>query len=236
MTDSTADIRTDLVLANRILSREDIVDAFGHVSARHPYNPDRYLMSVSKSPNCVEADDIVELTLESEPVEATGRKMYIEAAIHGAIYAARPDVMAVCHHHAAATLPYCVTGEAPVPISQLGAAGGAAMPVWDSREEFGDTNLLVASARQGQSLAQALGPHWMVLMRRHGATVVGRSLREAVFRAINACHNAHALTQARMLGPVEGLSAGEIDLVSKLTPGQVERSWEYWVARLAGNP
>jgi len=236
MTDPATQLRDDLVLANRILSREDIVDAFGHVSARHPGAPDRYLMSYSKSPNCVEAADIVELTLDSRPVSPTGRKMYIERAIHGAIYAARPDIHAICHHHAAAILPYCATGTAPIPISQLGAAGGAVMPVWDSRDDFGDTNLLVATARQGESLARALGPHWMVLMARHGATVAGRSLREAVFRAINACRNAQALTQARMLGLVEGLSDAEIDLVSALTPGQVERSWEYWLARLAGSP
>ena len=230
------DLRDDLVLANRILSHENVVDAFGHVSVRHPDRPERYWMSCSKSPNCVAAADIVELTLESRPVAPTDRKMYIERAIHGAIYAARPDVNAICHHHAAAMLPYCATGTAPAPISQLGAAGGAVMPFWDSRDEFGDTNLLVATAPQGASLARALGPHWIVLMRRHGATVAGRSLREAVFRAINACHNAQALTQARMLGPVESLGAGEIDLVSKLTPGQVERSWEYWLARLAGRP
>jgi HCOMODA/2-hydroxy-3-carboxy-muconic semialdehyde decarboxylase len=230
------DLRDDLVLANRILSHENVVDAFGHVSVRHPDRPERYLMSCSKSPNCVAAADIVELTLDSRPVAPTGRKMYIERAIHGAIYAARPDVNAICHHHAAAMLPYCATGTAPAPISQLGAAGGAVMPFWDSRDEFGDTNLLVATAPQGASLARALGPHWIVLMRRHGATVAGRSLREAVFRAINACRNAQALTQARMLGPVESLGAGEIDLVSKLTPGQVERSWEYWLARLAGRP
>jgi ribulose-5-phosphate 4-epimerase/fuculose-1-phosphate aldolase len=236
MTDPVAERIDDLVLANRILSREGIVDAFGHVSARHPEQPRHYLMSCSKSPNCVEASDIVELTLDSRPVTPTDRKMYIERAIHGAIYAARPDVHAICHHHAEAILPYCVTGETPAPISQLGAAGGAVMPIWDSRDEFGDTDLLVKTARQGESLARALGPHWVVLMRRHGATVVGRSIRDSVFRAINSCQNAATFTQARMLGPVEGLSEGEIDMVSNLTPGQVERSWEYWSARLAGSP
>jgi len=236
MTGSLSELRDDLVLANRILSHEAVVDAFGHVSARHPDHPDRYLISCSKSPNAVEAGDIVELTLDSRPVTPTSRRLYIEGVIHGAIYAARPDVHAICHHHAAAILPYCVTGTALVPISQLGAAGGAMMPLWDSRDDFGDTNLLVATAQQGASLARALGPHWIVLMARHGATVAGRSLREAVFRAVHSCRNAEALTQARMLGPVEGLSPGEIDLVAKLTPGQVGRSWEYWLARLAGNP
>ena len=109
--------------------------------------------------------------------------LYAERVIHGEIYKARPDVMAVTHHHAPSIMPFCISGDPVVPVFHLGAAMGAVAPFWDSRDEFGDTNLLVAKPEEGASLARALGTHVMVLMRRHGATVVGASLRELVFRA-----------------------------------------------------
>ena len=49
-----------LVAANRILANENVVDAFGHVSIRHPDDPDRYVMSRSRAPELVELEDLME--------------------------------------------------------------------------------------------------------------------------------------------------------------------------------
>ena len=96
----------ELALANRILAHEGVLDAFGHVSLRHPADPGRYLLSRSRSPLLIEPDDILEYTLNSQPVRPPKVQLYAERVIHGCIYQARPDVMAVCHHHAPAVMPF----------------------------------------------------------------------------------------------------------------------------------
>ncbi len=234
MPDTLAQVRHDLAVANRIIAHEGVLDAFGHVSVRHPGDPGRYLLSRSRGPELVQASDILEFTLDSEPVVPPTARLYSERVIHGCIYQARPEVVAVCHHHAPAIMPYCIAGVPLAPVFHLGATMGAMAPFWDSRDEFGDTNLLVVKPEEGRSLARALGPHWMVLMRRHGATVVGRSLQELVFRTIYSCRNADLQSRAQALGTIGPLTPGEIELASShnLQPGPVMRAYEYWTVRL----
>src|SRR5262245_52274364 len=231
---SLEDIRFELALANRMVAHEGVLDAFGHVSVRHPDDPGRYLLSRSRSPELVEPDDLVEFDLDSEPVTPQSVKLYGERVIHGEIYKARPDVAAVSHHHSAAFMPYCVSGEEVVPVYHLGAVIGTRAPFWDQRDEFGDTNLLVVKPEEGASLARALGPYWVVVMRRHGATVAGRTLREVVFRTIYSCRNAEYLTQAKLLGIPSALNPREIERAEayNLAEGPVSRAWEYWSMRL----
>lgn len=229
-----AQLRYDIALANRILAHEGVLDAFGHVSARHPDDPNKYLLSRSRGPELVEPDDILVFDLDSQPIEEPTVRMYGERVIHGEIFKARPDVMAVCHHHAASILPYAITGMPLVPVYHLGATLGQALPIWDQRDEFGVTNSLVLQPAEGQSLARALGPNWTVLMRRHGATVAGRSLQELVFRCIYGCRNAEYQTQARALGQLDQLTPKETELAEEynLRPGPVGRAFEYWTVRL----
>jgi HCOMODA/2-hydroxy-3-carboxy-muconic semialdehyde decarboxylase len=223
----------ELALASHICANERIIDAFGHVSARHPFQPNRYFLPCCRPPELIDVHDLIEFTLESEPVSSTKAEMYVERVIHGEIYKARPDVMAVCHHHCSATLPFCVTGRQLVPVYHLGASMGPEVPFWDQRDEFGDTSLSVQGAREGASLARALGRNVLVLMRRHGATVVGSSLRELVFRTVHSCCNAEYQSKAMLVGRMSTLSPGEIEMAGSLTnqPG-VDRAWEYWVKRL----
>jgi HCOMODA/2-hydroxy-3-carboxy-muconic semialdehyde decarboxylase len=229
-----SDLRYQVALANRMLTNEGVLDAFGHVSMRHPTDPGRYLLSRSRSPGLIEAGDILEFTLDSEPVAPPTVQLYAERVIHGCIYQARPDVMAVCHHHAPAVLPFCIAGVPIVPVFHLGAAGGETMPFWNQRDEFGDTNLLVVKPEEGRSLARALGAHAAVLMNHHGATVVGRDLRELVSRSIFMCHNAEYQLRAQMLGKVATLTAGETRLAGTINAMATvtNRTWEYWTLRL----
>jgi ribulose-5-phosphate 4-epimerase/fuculose-1-phosphate aldolase len=231
--DKFADLRHELAVVNRILAHEGVIDAFGHVSVRHPDDPGRYFLSRSRSPELVEPGDILEFDLDSQPVAPPIVQLYAERVIHGEIYKARPDVVAVCHHHAAAVMPFCISGDPIVPVFHLGAAMGALAPFWDSREEFGDTNLLVVKPAEGASLARALGRHSIVLMRRHGATVVGLSLRELVFRAIYSCDNARYLSEAKRLGNFSPLTPGEIEMAQAIyqLPNAQSRAWEYWETR-----
>ncbi len=234
MPDNLTDLIEELALANRILSHEGVLDAFGHVSVRHPNDPSRFFLSRSRSPQLVEPSDILEYNLKSEPVKRTSERLYIERVIHGCIYQARSDVMAVCHHHAPSVMPFCATGKPIVPVFHMGAAIGEQTPFWDQHDEFGDTNLLVTKHEEGQSLARALGKHSVVLMRRHGATVVGGGLKELVSRSIFLCQNAEYQMQAYLLGAPTPLRPGEVKLAGavNLMPNVVARTWEYWTMRL----
>lgn len=232
---SLTQVRYDLALASRMLANEGVLDAFGHVSIRHPNDPTRYFLPRSRSPQLVEPNDVLEYTLDSEPVKKTDQKLFAERVIHGCIYEARPDVMAVCHHHAPAVMPFAIAGVPIVPVFHLGAASGETTPFWDQKHEFGDTNLLVRLPEEGRSLARALGEASAVLMNRHGATVVGGDIRELVSRSIFMCQNATYQLQASLLGKVDTLSPGEVKLASTLNalPNVTGRTWEYWTMRLA---
>jgi HCOMODA/2-hydroxy-3-carboxy-muconic semialdehyde decarboxylase len=234
MAASLEETRYELALANRIIAHEGVLDAFGHVSVRHPGDPGRYLLARSRSPQLIEPGDIHEFTLDSEPVGDAGVTHYAERVIHGCIYRARPDINAVCHHHSPAVLPFCITGMELLPVCHMGAVLGGPVPFWESRDDFGDTNMLVIKPEEGQSLARALGQHWIVLMRRHGAVVGGTTLRELVFRTVYSHFNAEMQLRSATLGRIGPLSRGELELTCplQLQPRAIGRAWEYWTARL----
>lgn len=228
------DAQYELALANRIVAHEGVLDTFGHISVRHPLHSDRYLLSRSRAPELVEPADVLEFTLDSKPVTPTEISLYGERVIHGEIYKARPDVSAVCHHHSTAILPFCIADVELIPVYHQGATLGTKSPVWDSRVEFGNTNIMVITPEEGASLARALGPHWIILMRRHGATVVGTSIRECVFRSIYSHRNAEIQWKSQVLGRIEPLNHEEVEKAGphNLRPIPLARAWEYWSHRL----
>jgi HCOMODA/2-hydroxy-3-carboxy-muconic semialdehyde decarboxylase len=233
MADIKAVIR-ELAIANRILAAERVVDAFGHVSVRHPDDPNRYFLSRSRSPELVEPGDVMEFTLKGEPLDQQGRAIYAERAIHGAMYEARPDVMSVVHNHSFDVIPFGVTGTAIRPLLHTAARLGPEVPTWDIATKFGDaTNLLVTTMEQGHDLAACVGSRVAALMRGHGCVVVGRSIRDAVISAVYLQVNARLQMDAMKLGPVKFLSQGEIDAFTGRRVGDFEggRAWEYFVAR-----
>ena len=223
----------DLVRANRILANEGVMDGFGHVSIRHPADPGRYILSRSLSPELVTREDLMEFLLDDTPVDPRGRSMYAERAIHGALYRARPEVRAVVHNHSPALIPFGATGTPLRAIFHMGAVMGSEVPVWDSRPEFGDTNLLVTDHEKGRSLASALGPRRAALMRGHGCVVTGETVREAVFVAVYMQANAELVMRSRTLGEVNYLSEGEVRLAADhlFKPLSQDRAWEYWSRR-----
>jgi ribulose-5-phosphate 4-epimerase/fuculose-1-phosphate aldolase len=222
----------ELVTANRILARENVVDSFGHISARHPDNPQRYLLSRSRAPDCIEADDIMEFTLDGAPVDARGRAPYLERFIHGALYEARPDVMSVVHNHSESVIPFGVTGMKIRPIFHMGASIGHEVPVWDSQDRFSDTALLVENMEMGRDLAKQIETGTTALMRGHGATVVGRSIRHAVYVSVYLEVNARLQKQALDMGEIKFLTAGEVDKVAARTGSYgISRAWENWCRR-----
>lgn len=231
ITDKT---RVDVALGNRILANEGILDAFGHVSIRNPNNPNHYFLSRSRAPELVEPGDVLEYDLDSNPVKPTKERLYAERVIHGEIYKARPDVTAVVHHHAPAVMPFAIAGVELQAVMHLGAVIGPKVPFWDQYDEFGDTNLLLVKPEEGASLARALGQAPLVLMKGHGATVVGSNVQELVFRTIYSCRNAEYQFLAKMLGNVSTLRPGEVQKSQEIyaMPTSSFRAWEYWSRRL----
>ncbi|MDO8878410.1 MAG: class II aldolase/adducin family protein [Pseudolabrys sp.] len=225
-----------LATANRILAQEGVLDAFGHASLRDPADASRFILSRSLAPELVTQEDILAFDLMSQPIGPTDTPLYSERVIHGAIYRARPDVMAICHHHAPPLLPFCLADLKLRVVTQLGATIGKQVPVWDQRDEFGATNHLVVREDEAVSLARCLGPHSIVLMKRHGATVVGSTIEQLTFRSIYSCRDAELQLRALTYGAVDSFSDAEIDAASRYSQATLSRAWEYWNSRLAATP
>lgn len=223
----------ELVLANRILAREDVIDDFGHVSVRHPTNPDRFLLSRSRSPEVVTRDDIMEFELNGTLVSDDNRRPYAERFIHGAIYMARPDVNSVSHHHARSVIPFSITDTPLRPVFHMASVMGPDVPVWDSQPEFGDTNMLVDSLEMGHSLAKALGSGRAALLRGHGAICAAPDLKAICMISIYMKDNAELILKTLPLGQPKFLSPGEIEKAGSMLLSEMPlaRAWDYWTAR-----
>ena len=219
----------DLVAANRILAKEGVLDGWGHVSVRHNRDLNRYLLSRSLAPELVSAGDMIEFDLDNNPVDAGGRNLYTERFIHGEIYKARPDVMAVVHTHAPPLIPFGVTQVPLRPMYHRAAFIALGIPVFEIREFFGMTDMLIRNAAHGRALARTIGDKPAALMRGHGATVVAPSLPRLVARAVFMTLNATLQQQAIALGgSITYLDPEEARLIEAREGYGLARAWEAW--------
>ncbi len=227
-------LKAELATANRILFHQGVVDAFGHVSARHPDRPDHFLLARNMAPASVTPDDIMEFGPDSEPVGGDDRRPYLERFIHGEIFRARADVQSVVHTHSAAMIPFgIVKGARLRPVYHMSGFLGAGAAHFEIRGCRGDgTDLLIRDRGLGAALATALGAEGAVLMRGHGATMVGDSVRLAVYRAIYAEVNARLQCQAiTMGGEITFLTVQEAAAAAATNKGQLDRAWAMWAGQ-----
>jgi len=225
-----AQLFADLVVANHILYDKQVVDAFGHVSVRHSRDSRYFLLARNMAPGQVRAQDIVTFTLDGDPINAAGRRVYLERFIHSEIYRVHPDVQAVVHSHSPAIVPLSISCATPLrAVFHMAGFIGTAAPTFDIRDVHGDgSDLLIRDQHLGAAFAAHFGQHAIVLMRGHGSTVVGTSLQHAVFRAVYAEINAHYQTAAMHLGAVRYLSAAECSACAQTHESQAERAWNLW--------
>lgn len=229
------EILEELAAASRILADQGVVDAFGHVSLRHPNAPDRFLMSRAVAPALVTADDIMEFTLDCAACEDRGRNGFLERFIHGQIFAAREDVHCVVHSHSQSVIPF---GLVDVPMRAMfhnAAFLAQGVPVFDIAESFGNTDMLVGNIEKGVELARVLADKPVVLMRAHGSVAVGPSLPQGVFRAVYTEFSARLQTTATMLsgsGTIAALNAEEGALADEVNVGASSRAWQLWKQRV----
>jgi HCOMODA/2-hydroxy-3-carboxy-muconic semialdehyde decarboxylase len=230
-----AELLRDLAAASRILAAQGVVDGFGHVSMRHPLAPDRYLMARSIAPALVTPGDIIEYDLDSNPCNAGGRGSFLERFIHGEIYKARPDIMSVVHSHSPSVIPFGLVGVAMRAMFHNAAFIAAGVPVFDIREKFGATDMLVSDGAKGVALATAMGGRDVVLMRAHGSVACGPTLQTAVFRAVYTEVNARIQHWAAALGgggPIAALDGEEGRLADVPNRTAGTRAWDLWRAQV----
>jgi len=232
MSDPDPQLIDDLVDANHILYHEGIVDAFGHVSVRHDQRADRFLISRNLAPGLVTRDDILELDLDGETVDGSGRRSYLERFIHSEIYRARPEVVAVVHTHSPTMVPFSATRSPLRPMSHMGGFLGRGIAQFEIRDVAGDDNEMLISSRElGAALARTLEDRPVALLRGHGMVAVAASLKLAVYRAYYAESDAKLQTIARQLGPVTYLNAQEARNMERVIESQIDRPWLLWKRR-----
>jgi ribulose-5-phosphate 4-epimerase/fuculose-1-phosphate aldolase len=234
MSDNTSEAVSstrELVDANHILFDQGVVDGFGHVSMRHPVRSDHFLLARSMAPALVTVQDVLEFDPDGAPIRAEGPAVYLERFIHSEIYRTRPDVVAVVHSHSPAVVPFSVVSSTKLrPICHMCGFLGAATPVFEIRDVAGPgSDLLIRDSRLGAALAQSLGQGAAVLMRGHGSTVAGGTLRQAVFRAVYTEVGARLQSEAMRLGPVTYLTAEEAVATATTNDAQIDRAWLLWL-------
>jgi ribulose-5-phosphate 4-epimerase/fuculose-1-phosphate aldolase len=232
MNEPDAELIDKLVLANRILYDQGVVDGLGHASMRLVDRPGCYLLSCNRAPALVRRRDIVAYDFDGNAISPTSERPYLERFIHGEIYRSRPDVIAVVHSHSPNVIPFAATRSRLRPVFHMAGFLGAGSAHFDTRDDFGDTDMLIRNPALGRSLAQSLGNCACVLMRGHGSTVVGSSLEQVVYRAIYTEVNARLQWQAHDLGETTFLNEAEAALAAQANDGQIPRSWALWVKRL----
>lgn len=223
------EVLEDLAAAARILAAQGVVDGFGHVTMRHPASPERFLMSRSLAPALQTPEDIMEFDLDSNPVDAKGRNPFFERFIHGQIYKARPDVMAIVHSHSPSVIPFGLTGLPMRAMYHNAAFLSFGVPVFRIEEKFGPTDMLVGNNDMGKELARVLGDKAVALMRAHGSVAVGPTLQMAVFRAVYTEVSARIQQACLIHGqPIAALSEAEAVLADEVNMKSGSRAWDLW--------
>jgi HCOMODA/2-hydroxy-3-carboxy-muconic semialdehyde decarboxylase len=223
----------DLVAAYRILAEYGVIDAYGHVSMRSPQNPQRYYIARSLAPEIVQVEDIIEYDLESKPLDDRGRESVRERFIHGEVYKARPEVMAVVHNHSPSVIPFSVTGVPMRPIFHMAAFIGEGVPNFEIRDVEKGTDLLVKTPKLGAALARTLGGHPASLMRGHGAVVVGENLARAVGRSVYLEQSAQLQMQAQALSQ-NIVYMDEAEVRASVPVQDYKRAWPMWREKALG--
>ena len=218
------EITQQLVDAIRMLERAGIVDHSGHGSVRR----DRlsfYVNSAASARGALTTADIVAVDLEGALVEGTERPP-LEYHIHAEIYRARPDVQAVLHTHPRWSTFLTMAG---VPYQVVYAQGAllADVPLLDSP-------LSVNTRPMGERVAATLGGKPAVLLKSHGAVVVGSTIVECFARAAYLEENAYRQYMAMQIGtPYVFNDAEQKAFQERLgSPALLQKTWDHYRSKL----
>ena len=238
----------DLIVGSRILAHHEILDGFGHASVRSASNPRHFFMTRRMAPALVTMDSIIEFDADSMPIDPSVRAtikalnpldgvlvtgaVYGERPIHGEIYRIREDVKAIVHSHCPAVIPFGVSAVPFRPIMHMAGFLSSKTPVFEIRDAQDTGGMLVLNNDVGAALARSLASAPVVLMRGHGETVVGRTMKEAVFRAIYSEVNARLLLQALQLTPTPILLSEKEIALNRHEISDFNRPWDLWKSQI----
>jgi HCOMODA/2-hydroxy-3-carboxy-muconic semialdehyde decarboxylase len=186
-------------------------------------------------PALVSRADIVELDLDCKPVTPNAPRLNGERYIHCEIYKARGDIQSVIHTHDLAVIPFGLTGTPLRPVVAQAGFLPKETPLFEVRDAYGaasERGVLVLNASLGKALAGKLGPNPVVLMRGHGETVVGRSVKEAAVRTLYTNIDARAQAAAGALGP-HIVALDDAELATNARENfDADRPWENYRQRM----
>ena len=242
-----------LIRANHILHQHNLVDAFGHISVRHPLNKDQYIIAAYDpgAPALVKsARDVISYWVsDSTPVDAGAPQGYSERYIHGEIFRKDAKAMCVVHSHSEDVIPFTLGNVGVRPVFHMaGFMGAAATPVFKISSLAGtsrapsESDMLIKTATLGTALAACLSDEKpVVLQHKHGFTTFGASIEEAVFRAVYTQKNCVLLQRA--LSNVGGdaemvdyLSTKEAEDCAVMNKKTLDKSFRLWVREVQVNP
>jgi L-fuculose-phosphate aldolase len=225
--DELRELRRDVALANRIIERFGLSNAFGHASARIP-GTQTFLIATRRSPGLADESRLLTLDFDGKLLDGEGQPNS-EFWIHARIYAVRPDVGAVVHAHPPACVCLTQVGQPHRVVHNQGGIFMAGVPEY---ERIG----LIRSRELGDLLARRLGDGIAVMMRGHGITTALPDIRSAT---VAACYlEESAGLQLRMLSAAGG-DASKLraytreecaPLRDQIGPSVASRAWEYYAA------
>jgi L-ribulose-5-phosphate 4-epimerase len=225
-------LKAKVAQATRLLAREGIIASSGHVSARIPGTDRVVIGPADVTRDILTAADIITVDLNSKKIDGKTREP-LETEIHTGIYRARPDVMAVVHSHPVHSVVFSITKKPILAISVHGAIFADGVPTFDT---VGHVN----TRELGDGLARALGSHRAVLIKMHGAAIVGASVEEAFVASLQLEENAEKQLWAEATGKVEPMTAEEAARSVRQSFGasSIQKRWQYYsdIERVATPP
>ena len=210
-----------------MLARAEIVDHSGHGSARRD-GGSFYINSAASARGALTADDVVGVALDGTLVEGSARPPF-EYHIHSEIYRVRPDVNAVMHTHPKWSTFLTMVGARYKAVYAQGTLLGD-IPLVDSP-------LSVNTQAMGELVAATLGNGPAVLLKSHGAVVVGSNLVECFALAAYLEENAYRQYMAMQIGDPYVFSQAEQQAFRERlwTASLFKKTWDHYRSKLSSN-
>ena len=216
------DLQVKLATCCRMMEWLGLINYSGHVSARLPDTDYIYINSYGKSRYSLSPEDIIKVDLQGRVVDKDAR-IPSETPLHTTIYQKRPDVQAIAHIHSPMVITLSIANKKIIPI--VGSASGfplSGVPVYDDSR-------LINTTERGEAVAKVLGQERAVILRAHGAAVVGESVEAVFFISYCLENNAQKLFAVYKIGQPQLLRSEEIEEGKKIyIPRIYNKAWSYY--------